>query len=97
VHGAVSNLPCPLPVDDPALLLIPSPSCVPLFRDLDGAQGRLLQNHIVVVAFGVHRDALLMICVLREIFASSRSFVVINLDGDLYYLVLCLFPLYVCV
>jgi hypothetical protein len=97
VHTVVSNLPCLLSVVDPALLLIPSPSCVPLTCDLDGAQGRSPQNHIIVVVFGVRRDALLMICVLREIFASSRSFVVINLDGDLRYLALCLFPLYVCV
>jgi hypothetical protein len=40
VHNAVSNLPCPLSVVDPALLLIPSPSCVPLSSDLNGAQGR---------------------------------------------------------
>ena len=97
MHSAVSNLPCPLPVVDPALLLIPSPSCVPLSCDLDGAQGRSPQNHIAVVVFGVRRDALLVICVLREIFASSHSFVVFNLDGDLRYLALCLFPLYVCV
>ena len=97
MHSAVSNVPCLLPVVDPALLLIPSPSCVPLSYDLDGAQGRSPQNHIAVMVFEVRRDALLMICVLREIFASSRSFVVINLDGDLRHLTLCLLPLYVCV
>lgn len=45
------------------------------------------------MVFGVHRDMLSMIYVWRKIFASSRSFVVINFDGDLRYLALCLFPL----